>query len=124
MVVEFPLLQIWGLQRCTGAKVGGDLLAPKAINISQPTVRVLVDSTCLVETTYREVGSRSPVLFHRTSFVPAIAGHENPAFADLWNFLSARGRERCQLIYRDGLETITIATLLFGLIHRQVGLLD
>jgi hypothetical protein len=33
MTVKFPLLQILSLQRCAGAKVGGDLLAPKPINI-------------------------------------------------------------------------------------------
>jgi hypothetical protein len=30
-VVEFPLVQIRDLQRCAGAKVGGDLLAPTPI---------------------------------------------------------------------------------------------
>jgi hypothetical protein len=35
-------VQIRDLQRCAGAKVGGDLLAPKPINISQPQSGVLV----------------------------------------------------------------------------------
>jgi hypothetical protein len=36
LVVKFPLMQIEGLRHHAGAKVGGDLLAPKPINISQP----------------------------------------------------------------------------------------
>ena len=36
----------------------------------------------------------------------------------------ARIRESRQLIYGNGLETITVATLFLGLIHRHVGILD
>jgi hypothetical protein len=36
MMVGFRLVQQRDLQRCAGAKVGGDLLALKPINISQP----------------------------------------------------------------------------------------